>query len=183
MIQYRAKEAGAAERRRDVAAILEAAGGVSIPVIVNDDVELAAETGADGVHVGAGDMSPADARSIVGPLRIVGVSVTTLGDLARANAAPVDYVGVGPVFPSPTKPEAEALGTGFVRDVRGRTELPLVAIGGITAANVLDAIDAGADGIAVVSAILAGDIGKNCFTLKRIIATRLQRGSGGPAES
>ncbi len=181
MIQYRAKEAGAAERRRDVAAILEAALGASIPVIVNDDVELAAEAGADGVHIGALDMSPADARSIVGSLRIVGVSVTALDDLARANAALVDYIGVGPVYPSPTKPEAEALGAGFVRDVRGRTELPLVAIGGITAANALEVIDAGADGIAVVSAILAGDIGKNCFTLKRIIATRLQRGSGGPA--
>ncbi len=181
MIQYRAKEAGAAERRRDVAAILEAARGASIPVIVNDDVELAAEAGADGVHIGAADMSPADARTIVGRDRIVGVSATTLDDLARAAEAPVDYIGVGPVYPSPTKPESRALGIGFVRDARERTKLPLVAIGGISAANAGEVLDAGADGIAVVSAILRGDIGRNCFTLKGIIATRLRQGRGGPA--
>lgn len=183
MIQYRAKEAGAAQRRRDIAAILEPARRASIPVIVNDDVELAAEAGADGVHIGADDMPPADARTIVGRERIVGVSVTSLDDLARAAAAPVDYIGVGPVYPSPTKPEAKALGIGFVRDVRGRTRLPLVAIGGISAANLGEVFDAGADGVAVVSAILRGDIGKNCFTLKEIVATRLQRGRGGPAEA
>jgi thiamine-phosphate pyrophosphorylase len=183
MIQYRAKEAGGAQRRRDVAAILDPARVASIPVIVNDDVELAAETGADGVHVGADDMVPADARAIVGPDRIVGVSVTSLDDLARAMDAPVDYIGVGPVYPSSTKPEAKALGIGFVREVRSRTKLPIVAIGGISAANAREALDAGADGIAVVSAILAGDIGKNCFTLKKIIVTRLQEGTEGPRRS
>ena len=174
MIQYRAKSAPVAEKRRDVVAILETARGASIPVLVNDDVELACETGADGVHIGAEDMPPGEARSMVGPGRIVGVSVTSLDELARLRSDEVDYVGVGPVFPSPTKPEAKALGVEFVRSVRGRTELPLVAIGGITAETALEAIDAGADGIAAISALLAGDIGKNCFTLKKIIATRLQ---------
>jgi len=174
MIQYRAKLTGVEEKRRDVVAILGAARGSSIPVLVNDDVELAVETGADGVHVGAEDLPPAEARSMVGEGRLVGVSVTSLDDLARVSSDAVDYIGVGPVFPSPTKPEAKALGVEFVRTVRGRTELPLVALGGITAANVLEAIDAGADGIAAVSALLAGDVGKNCFTLKKIIATRLR---------
>jgi thiamine-phosphate pyrophosphorylase len=183
MIQYRAKDAGGAERRGDVAAILAAARVAAIPVIVNDDVELAAETGADGVHIGADDLPPAEARAIVGPDRIVGVSVASPADLPRALAAPVDYIGVGPVYRSPTKPEAKALGVQFVREVRSETALPLVAIGGITAANAVEVIDAGADGIAVVSAIFAGDIGKNCFTLKGIIATRLRQGTGGPAGS
>ncbi len=183
MIQYRAKQAGKAERRRDVVAILEAARGSSIPVIVNDDVDLAGETGADGVHLGAEDMPPEEARSIVGPGRIMGVSVASLEDLARLPVEAVDYVGVGPVFPSTTKPEAAALGVGFVRSVRGMTPLPLVAIGGITAANALEAIDAGADGIAAASALLEGEIGKNCFTLKKIIATRLQQGKGGPEDA
>ncbi len=174
MIQYRAKQAGGEEKRRDVVAILEAARGASIPVLVNDDVELAFETGADGVHVGAEDVPPREARSIMGPGRLVGVSVTSLDELARVPSEAVDYLGVGPVFPSPTKPEAKALGVEFVRIVRDRTGLPLVALGGITAENALEVIDAGADGIAAVSALLAGDVGKNCFTLKKIIATRLR---------
>ncbi|MCX5752356.1 MAG: thiamine phosphate synthase, partial [Candidatus Krumholzibacteria bacterium] len=86
----------------------------------------------------------------------------------------VDYIGVGPVFRSSTKPEAKAVGVEFVRSARGMTGLTLVAIGGITAANALEVLDAGADGIAAASALLEGDIGKNCFTLKKIIATRLQ---------
>ncbi len=174
MIQYRAKRTGVEERRRDVVAILEKARSASIPVIVNDDVELAAETGADGVHVGAEDVPPGEARSIVGPGRIVGVSVTTLDELARVPPDAVDYVGIGPVYPSPTKPEARVLGVEFVRSVRSRTPLPLVAVGGIRAENALEVIDAGANGIAAVSALLAGDVGKNCFTLKKIIATRLR---------
>ncbi len=174
MIQYRAKAIGGEERRRDVVAILEKARRASIPVIVNDDAELAAETGADGVHVGALDAPPGEARSIVGPGRLVGVSVTSLDELARVSPDGVDYIGIGPVFPSPTKPEAGALGVEFVRSARSRTSLPLVALGGIRAENALEVIDAGADGIAAVSALLAGDVGKNCFTLKKIIATRLR---------
>jgi thiamine-phosphate pyrophosphorylase len=174
MIQYRAKLAGEEEKRRDVVAILDAARGASIPVLVNDDVELAVETGADGVHIGAEDLPPGEARSMLGPGRLIGVTVTSLDDLSRLPSGAVDYIGVGPVFPSPTKPEAAPLGVEFVRSVRARTKLPLVAVGGITASNALEAIDAGADGIAAVSTLLAGDVGKNCFTLKKIIATRLR---------
>jgi thiamine-phosphate pyrophosphorylase len=174
MIQYRAKMVGEADKRRDVVAILEAARSASIPVLVNDDVDLADETGADGVHLGAEDMPPGEARSIMGPGRIIGVTVTSLDELARLPIDAVDYIGIGPVFPSPTKPEAKAVGVEFVRSVRARTQLPLVAIGGIAAANAIEVIDAGADAIAAVSAVLAGDIGRNCFTLKKIIATRLR---------
>jgi thiamine-phosphate pyrophosphorylase len=174
MIQYRAKRVAAAEMRRDVAAIIGAAREAKIPVIVNDDAALADETGADGVHVGAEDLPPAEARAIVGPGRIVGVSVASLDELAGVPVEAVDYLGVGPIFPSPTKPEAAAFGIELVKSIRAVTALPLVAVGGITAANAREVLDAGADGIAAVSAVLAGDIGKNCFTLRKIIATRLQ---------
>jgi thiamine-phosphate pyrophosphorylase len=174
MIQYRAKRVAAAEMRRDVAAIIGAAREAEIPVIVNDDAALADETGADGVHVGAEDLPPAEARAIVGPGRIVGVSVASLDELAGVPVEAVDYLGVGPIFPSPTKPEAAAFGIELVKSIRAVTALPLVAVGGITAANAREVLDAGADGIAAVSAVLAGDIGKNCFTLRKIIATRLQ---------
>jgi len=174
MIQYRAKSIGGAEKRRDILAILSAARGSSIPVIVNDDVDLAVETGADGAHVGAEDAAPEEARSMLGPDRIVGASAASLEEISRLSPGTIDYIGIGPIFPSPTKPETPALGLEFVRSARRATLAPLVAIGGIEASNALDALDAGADGLAAVSGLLAGDIGKNCFTLKKIIATRLR---------
>ena len=178
MIQYRAKDAGEAQRRRDIVSILAAARETRVPVLVNDDVELARETGADGAHVGAGDMSPAEARSLLGSGRIIGVTVETLAGLARVPFEAVDYVAVGAVYPSPTKPDARTVGVEFVRTVRSLTPVPLVAIGGIGPSNVGEVLDAGADGIAIVSALLMGDVRKNCFTLKEIIGTRLQRRKG-----
>jgi len=178
MIQYRAKDTGEAQMRRDIVSILAAARETQVPVLVNDDVELAGETGAHGVHVGAGDMSPAEARDLLGSGRIIGVTVETLDGLARVPLEAVDYVAVGAVYPSPTKPGAKTVGLEFVRTVRCRTSVPLVAIGGICPSNVRSVLDAGADGIAAISALLTGDVRKNCFTLKEIIGTRLQRRKG-----
>jgi thiamine-phosphate diphosphorylase len=123
-------------------------------------------------------MSPAEARSLLGSGRIIGVTVETLAGLARVPFEAVDYVAVGAVYPSPTKPDARTVGVEFVRTVRSLTPVPLVAIGGIGPSNVGEVLDAGADGIAVVSALLMGDVRKNCFTLKEIIGTRLQRRKG-----
>ena len=178
MIQYRAKEAGAAEKRRDLVALLGAVRGTAIPVIVNDDVELAHETGAHGAHVGAEDVPPEEARAMLGADRIVGVSISTLEELSRATLDSVDYVGVGAIYPSATKRAAKVVGLELVRAVRSRTAKPLVAIGGIGPSNAAEVLDAGADGIAAVSALLADDVRKNCFTLKEIIGTRLQRRKG-----
>jgi thiamine-phosphate pyrophosphorylase len=175
LLQYRAKETPVAEMRNDLRAVLAAVRRRPIPVLVNDEVELAVELGADGVHVGAHDMPPREARDILGPDRIVGVTVHTLEELDAAPLGLVDYVAVGAVFPSPTKPSAGVVGIEFVELVRSRVDGCLVAIGGITASNAAQVLEAGADGIAVVSGLLEGDIGKNCFTLRRIIDTRLQR--------
>jgi thiamine-phosphate pyrophosphorylase len=176
MIQYRAKHIGAAEKRRDIVAILGAAIGAAVPVLVNDDVEIAHETGAHGVHLGATDMPPGEARAILGAGRIIGVTVLTLEELARVPFDTVDYVAVGPVYPSSTKPDVEAVGSSFVRAARRQTRKTLVAIGGIGPQNVGEVLEAGADGIAVVSALLEGDVRKNCFALREIIGTRLHRG-------
>jgi thiamine-phosphate pyrophosphorylase len=178
VVQYRAKGLGEEERRRDVSRVLEAAQGSRVPVIVNDDAELARETGADGVHVGAGDISPGEARALLGPGRIVGLTVGSLEELERAELDAVDYVAVAAVFPSPTKREAAPVGLDLVRRVRSRTTKTLVAIGGITPESARSVIDAGADGVAAISAILAGDPGKNCFTFKKIIGTPLRDGKG-----
>jgi len=119
---------------------------------VNDDAAVAFACGADGVHVGPGDTAPADARRLLGERGLVGVSVYTDEDLERAHAARADYVAVGAVYPTGTKPIA-VVGLDAVRRLRARTRLPIVAIGGIDATNVAEAIAAGADGVAVISAV------------------------------
>lgn len=175
MLQYRAKDAGTSEKRRDIAAILAAVRGTPIPVLVNDDAELACETGAHGVHLGARDMPPVEARALLGRNRIIGVTVHTIDELEAVPVDAVDYVAIGAIFPSPTKPDASEVGVEFVKLVRARIALRLVAIGGIGPSNAAEVLDAGADGIAIVSALLAGDVRKNCFTLRHIIDTRLQQ--------
>ena len=178
ILQYRAKDAPAGEKRRDLVALLGAVRGTAIPVVVNDDVLLAQETGAHGAHVGAGDMPAEEARAVLGIGRILGVSISSLDELSHASLEAVDYVAVGAIYPSATKRTAKAVGVELIRAVRSRTAKPLVAIGGIGPANAAEVLDAGADGIAAVSALLVGDVRKNCFTLKEIIGTRLQRRKG-----
>ena len=130
--------------------------GFGVPLIVNDRVDVALAIGADGVHVGRNDMQPDDARRLLGPDGIVGWSVTGVDDLGAIDPAIVDYVGVGPVFPTTTKPDAATpLGGNGVRALRPRIPVPVVAIGGIGLANATEVVAAGADGVAVVSAICA----------------------------
>jgi thiamine-phosphate pyrophosphorylase len=126
-----------------------------IPLIVNDRADVAQAIGADGLHVGHGDLTPARARAILGPRAIIGLSLTEETQVATVDAA-VDYVGLGPIFPTGTKADAAAaLGEARFAAFRKRLSLPVVAIGGLTAANAARAIAAGADGVAVVSAICA----------------------------
>ncbi len=175
IVQYRAKDVSDAEKRLDLVALLAASIETMIPVIVNDDCELACEMGAGGVHVGAGDCPPEKARGMLGPGRIVGLSVHSEEELERAPLDALDYIAVGAIYPSPTKPRAAVKGLEFLRLARRRVGIPIVAIGGITPENILAVFDAGADGAAVVSSILTGDVRKNCFTLRQIIDTKLKR--------
>jgi thiamine-phosphate diphosphorylase len=121
--------------------------------IVDDRVELALASGAAGVHLGQGDPWP-EARARLGPDLVLGVSVEDTGQASAAEAAGADYLGVT-VFASVTKPEAVPRGLGGVREISAATRLPVVAIGGIDAANARQVLDAGAAGIAVVSAVAA----------------------------
>lgn len=126
-----------------------------IPLIVNDRADIAQAIGADGVHVGQDDLAPALARAMLGPDAIIGLSITDGAQLGMLDAS-VDYVGLGPVFPTGTKPDAApAIGEEMFAAIRRCIPRPVVAIGGITVANAGRAIAAGADGIAVVSAICA----------------------------
>ena len=119
---------------------------------VNDDAGAALACRADGVHVGPGDSAPAEARRLLGERGLVGVSVYSDEDLEQAEAARADYVAVGAVYPTSTKAIA-VVGLEGVRRLRAKTRLPIIAIGGIDATNAAAAIEAGADGVAVISAV------------------------------
>ena len=155
LVQLRDKDGPAGvliEAARALKAFLAPRG---IPLLVNDRVDVARAAGADGVHLGLGDAPPAAARALLGPDAIVGWSITAESQLTAIDAA-VDYVGLGPIFPTGTKPDAAAaLGEDRFAALRRRIRVPVVAIGGITAANAARALAAGADGVAVVSAICA----------------------------
>ena len=127
-----------------------------MPLIVNDRVDVALAAGADGVHVGQSDMDGRDVRRLLGPDAIVGLSVETMEQAAEAAALDVDYLGVSPIFSTPTKTDTVSeWGLSGLAALRRASKHVLVAIGGIHASNAAQVVEAGADGIAVVSAICA----------------------------
>jgi len=124
--------------------------------LVNDRVDVAMASGAHGVHLGKDDMPPEEARSLLGADAIIGVSVRTPGEALAAEAAEADYIAANLVYPTDTKTDISVpLGIEGIRQLRRASSLPLVAIGGISTVNAADTIASGADGIAMVSAIMA----------------------------
>ena len=121
--------------------------------IVNDRVDLAIAVGADGVHLGQDDLPPRVARPLLRPGMILGVSTHSVEQARQAQADGADYVAVGSMFPTRTKPDFELVGPALVRALRPEIRVPLVGIGGITPDNVGEVIRAGADGVAVISAV------------------------------
>ncbi len=119
--------------------------------ILNDDPELAVRTGADGVHVGQ-DMSTEEARRIVGETAVVGKTTHNLGQARQAEADGADYISVGPVYATPTKPGRPAVGLSYVKEAAENLSIPFVAIGGIDLSNIDDVLEAGAGTIGVVRA-------------------------------
>lgn len=123
--------------------------------IVNDRVDVALAVDADGVHVGQEDMPPRIARRLLGPGKILGVSVANVEEALRAGEEGADYLGAGAVFPTATKGEAEVIGLEGLRAICAAVDLPVVAIGGIDRERAAEAVKAGAAGVAVVSAVMA----------------------------
>ena len=145
------------ERARAVKALLDGFEA-RVPLIINDRVDVALAIGADGIHVGQSDMPVQMVRQLMPKNTIVGVSITCVEDMQQTidQHLHVDYLGVGPIFPTSTKADAaQALGLDGLQTIRAITVLPLMAIGGIQVANTAQVMQAGADGIAVVSAICA----------------------------
>jgi thiamine-phosphate pyrophosphorylase len=161
LVQLRGKalaDAALLRSARDAVAAAHAGGAL---LIVNDRPDVARIAGADGVHVGQDDLAPGEARHLLGEAAIIGVSTHSLAQVAAAGTSGADYVAVGPVFATTTKQRPDpVVGLSLVRAARAGLAVPLVAIGGITSANAGQVAAAGADGVAVVSAILrAGDVG------------------------
>lgn len=142
------------ERARALKALLSP---LRIPLLVNDRVDVALAAGADGVHVGQSDMAPQDVRRLL-PGALIGLSIESWQQMHEAERAPVDYYGISPVFATSSKADAApALGLAGLQQLRRMTARPLVAIGGIQVGNVAAVMAAGADGVAVVSALCAAD--------------------------
>jgi thiamine-phosphate pyrophosphorylase len=155
LVQYRDKTGSPQEVLRAAAVLRELFAGTDCQLILNDRADLATLASFDGVHVGQGDLSPEDARSVVGSGSIVGVSTHTDEQARAADASCADYVAIGPVFATGTKADTEpVVGLEGVRRARALTMKPLVAIGGITRENARSVIEAGADSVAVISALL-----------------------------
>jgi thiamine-phosphate pyrophosphorylase len=156
LLQYRNKTGEPQEVLREAARIRAAFDGAACRMILNDRADLAVLAGWDGVHVGQEDLAPEDARRVVGDGRWVGVSTHTEEQVRVADLSGADYVAVGPVFATGTKLDAEpVIGLEGVRRARALTMKPIVAIGGITRGNARSVIEAGADSVAVISALLA----------------------------
>lgn len=154
MVQYRDKSSSAAEVCRVCDQLRGMTSRRGVTLIVNDRADIAHAAGADGVHLGQDDMPVAAAREILGSQRIIGKSTHSLVQARRAIKEDIDYVAVGPIFSTPTKPGARPVGPDLIVKVRAMTDKLIIAIGGISEKNLPEVLDAGADGAAVISAIL-----------------------------
>ena len=155
-LQYRNKSVDAALRLAQAQALCDLAHEFSVPLIVNDDAELARLAGADGVHLGGEDGSVVEARALLGSGKLIGVSCYNhLGFAREAVRQGADYVAFGSFFASSVKPDAAVASLELLRRARAELNVPLVAIGGITARNGAQLLEAGADALAVISAVFA----------------------------
>ena len=158
MVQLREKDAATGEFVELGRRLMSLLKPLGVPLIINYRVDVALAVDADGVHIGQSDMSYADARRLLGPDKIIGLSVENMDDLLKANELDVDYVGISPVYGTPTKTDtAEPFGLEGLRKAVEMSVHPTVAIGGMNVATVGEVIAAGTDGVAVVSAICSAE--------------------------
>jgi thiamine-phosphate pyrophosphorylase len=155
LLQYRNKSGSARAILEDAARLKSLCAANSLQLILNDRADLALLARFDGVHVGQEDLSPADARRIVGADRVVGVSTHTPEQVTAADTTGCDYIAYGPIFGTATKENPDpVVGLDGLRQARSLTRKPLVAIGGITLENCRSVIDAGVDSVAIISALV-----------------------------
>ena len=158
IIQLRDKTASSRQLLNDAQAIREITRAAGALFIVNDRLDIALAAEADGVHLGEEDLPIGLARKVAGEKLIIGASAGSVAEAQAAAAAGTDYLGVGCIFPTPSKPDTgPPLGCAIIREIKAAVNLPLIAIGGINATNAKEALQAGADGLAVISAVSNAD--------------------------
>lgn len=176
LIQLRDKHLSPREFYCEAEEALKLARARGVRLVINDRADIALALGADGVHLGQDDMPPAAARALLGKDAIIGFSTHSVEQVIEAGRAPVTYVAIGPVFATSSKERPDPVvgleGVRRVRDALGRT-MPLVAIGGITRENARSVLDAGADSVAVISAVLSAADPSEITRLTREILTCL----------
>ena len=157
VIQLRDKRASTSQLIQEAEKLKALTQAFQIPLIVNDRVDVAKAVGADGVHLGQDDLPVTVARDILGPDRLIGKSTHSLEQALAAEAEGAHYIGLGPVFATPTKPDYETIGTKLIADVIARVRIPLVCIGGIERSTITPVLEAGAACVAVVRAVCAAE--------------------------
>lgn len=157
IVQYRDKNAEDQERLRKALFLRQLCSDYGALFIINDRVDLAMAVGADGVHLGQNDMPIGLARQLLGPGKLIGMSTTNPEEMERAIAADADYIGVGPVYETPTKPGKAAAGLDYVRYAVANATVPWFAIGGITTNNIAEVVAAGAGRVAVVRSLVEAE--------------------------
>jgi len=157
-VQLREKDCSTLEFIEQALAIKNFLKAREVPLIINDRLDVALAVAADGVHLGQSDMPLEMARKIAGRSMLIGISAESVQDAVESEKGGADYLGVSPIYATPTKSDtAPPLGIKGLREIRKAVKLPLVGIGGLTRENSADVIRNGADGVAVVSAIVAAD--------------------------
>lgn len=175
-IQLREKELPEDEFLAEATEMKKLCARHAVPFIVNDNVEIAIKCGADGIHVGQKDMAAGNVRALVGDDMIIGVSAQTVEQALVAEAAGADYLGVGAVFGTTTKLDANAVSYETVKEICSAVSIPVVAIGGINRTNMMQLSGSGVDGVALVSAIFASEnIEQECRILREISEKMVQR--------
>ncbi len=158
IVQYREKEFGFDEQVGEARELRRVTKEKGVLLIINDDVEIALEVEADGVHIGQDDTSYAEARKVLGSGKIIGVTVHNVSEAVLAEKMGADYLGVSPIFDTTTKLDAgKGSGVELIQRVKKAVRLPIIAIGGINYNNLEEVMGAGADGAVAMSAIIAKD--------------------------
>ena len=155
LIQLREKDISSRAFYEEALALKALCARRAVPLLINDRVDIALAAGADGIHIGQSDIPLEAARRLLGKDKIIGVSAGSVAEAVEAEQGGADYLGVGAVFPTSTKDDAENVGIDMLKAVREAVKIPIVGIGGINAENIEKLRGTGIDGVAVVSCIMA----------------------------
>ncbi|HZC35564.1 MAG TPA: thiamine phosphate synthase [Chthoniobacterales bacterium] len=170
LLQLRAKDKPLDIIRQLAERMLRITQPANVPLIINDHPELLREVNAEGCHVGQTDYPVAQARELAGRLIIVGKSTHSVEQALAGEAEGADYIGFGPIFPTPTKPDAPAIGLGDLKKLRGKIKIPVFCIGGIKETNFTEVTDAGGERVCIVSdLLLAPDINARTRAIKAFL--------------